>query len=277
MRKWLFLFSLIGIIAIAVFFSLPIELFSSPVHTASEPKQKMKNNRTIHTSTGKWEQVYVDEFNTGKLNTKNWNPLYREQNYNQELQVYTPSNVNIVNGQLLLTARKERKKGKRYTSGLVDTKNKYSFLYGRIEIRMKVPIRKGLLPALWLLPADDKTNLPEIDIFEAPGLEPHRFYMVNHWKHRSRHLSSYNYYDIRNPHHFHTYVLEWEKDEIRWYIDGRLKRKTTKGIPHQRMYLLMNIAVGGEWPGKPQKSTRLPVTMQVESVKIYQKKGALKQ
>ncbi|SHE50010.1 Glycosyl hydrolases family 16 [Seinonella peptonophila] len=271
MRKWVFLFSLIGLIALSIFSSIPKNFTAITKTTEDHNTYIEKKLPTITTNSGVWEQVFIDDFQSNQLNKNKWTSLFQKDNYNEELQFYTPKNVNLSNGFLNLTAKKERKQGKLYTSGLVNMKDKFTFLYGRVDIRMKVPFKPGMLPALWLLPANNQ--LPEVDIFEAPGLEPKRVYMVNHWRKKGELVSKSTFYDLRYPNKFHTYTLEWEKNELRWYIDDIFMRKTNQGVPQERMYLILNLAVGGKWPGSPKKSTTFPITMQIDSVKIYKKKA----
>lgn len=273
LKKFIFIISLLTTIGTAIFFSLPERgnLLNPEIKAYHEP---IEPTVTLKTSTGEWRQIFYDDFSGNQLDPKKWNALKREESQNQELQFYTPENVVVGENHVKLIAKRERKGSRFYTSGQIDTKGKFSFLYGRVEIRMKHPKGTGLFPALWLLPARSNTVLPEIDIMEVIGQEPYRIHMTNHWLEDGRRKFTTYHYDTTQPDQFHTYALEWEKDEIRWYINGKLRRKTNQGVPQQRMYLIMNLAVGGVWPGPPNKRTHFPAEMIIDDVKVYQQKGA---
>lgn len=272
MKKFIFLVFLLSIMGVTILLSLKNS--TKPYNDEIKYYHEPADPPIIKTTpTGKWQQIFYDDFTGTELDQRKWNALEREDNPNQELQYYAPENVKVVDNQVKLIAKKERKGSKKYTSGQIETKGKFSFLYGRVEIRMKYPKGKGLFPALWLLPVRTETGLPEIDIMEAIGQEPFRIHMTNHWQEGKRKRVATHFYDTSKPSQFHTYALEWEPDEIRWYIDGKLRRKTNKGVPQQRMYLIMNLAVGGIWPGPPNRRTIFPAEMAIDYVKVYQKKG----
>lgn len=273
MKKIVFIISLLALIGIAIFFSLPEKI--KPSNSEVKEYQKPTDQTvSITTPTGEWRQIFYDDFKGNQLDPNKWTALEREENPNRELQFYTPQNVIVADDHVKLIAKKEQKGSKFYTSGQIETKGKFSFLYGRVEIRMKYPKGKGMFPALWLLPVRTESGLPEVDIMEAIGQEPFRIHMTNHWMEDGRKRLATLYYDTSRPSEFHTYALEWEKEELRWYIDGKLRRKTKKGVSQQRMYLIMNLAVGGIWPGPPNRQTPFPAEMIIDYVKVYQKKGA---
>jgi beta-glucanase (GH16 family) len=205
---------------------------------------------------------------------------------NNELQYYTDStdNASVANGVLTITARKENKEDRNYTSARVISKGKGDFLYGRFEIRAKLPSGKGTWPALWMLPTDQAygswPKSGEIDIMEHVGYDPNRV-------HITMHTEAY-YFQINTQKtatkvidgamtQFHLYRVDWTPDAIRGYIDDVLvlefprEGKDHKVWPFdQRFHLLMNIAVGGNWGGKEGvDDTVFPASMQVDYVRVY--------
>jgi beta-glucanase (GH16 family) len=253
-------------------------------------------------SKNSWEMVWSDEFSGDKLDTGKWNVLTREHSKHDELQYYVPDEVYVENGLLRLRSRIRKFGSMEYTSGRLDTKDKFAPVYGRFEIRARLPAGKGLWPAHWLYPqnrdwqmetlmseevANGRENLipeerpwySEIDIMEFLGHEPDMLYGTLHYctydgKRRSssgKWRSPFNYSDD-----FHIYALEWEPDSIRWYIDGQLYHVTTEGIPHTPHYIILNTAIGGSWPGNPDSTTVFPQFHDIDYVRVYQKKEPFK-
>ncbi|MDC3417547.1 glycoside hydrolase family 16 protein [Aquibacillus salsiterrae] len=213
------------------------------------------------------DQVFLDNFNS-ELDQTYWNIVKRGDNYNNELQYYHPNNVTTSNGKLKLTAKKEFVRNHYYTSGQITTQDKLSFKYGTIEFRAKVPSGKGLFSAVWLLPKDKSRKFPEIDILEVIGSQPRTIYMVNHWKNKNETLTDYGTFPIKDE-GFHVYRLDWTEEKLTWFIDEQKIFSTTKQVPQQTMYLLINLAVGGNWPGEPNEKTVLPNTFELDYIKIY--------
>ena len=205
---------------------------------------------------------------------------------NNELQYYADSTDNafVADGVLTIAARKEKKEGRNYTSARVISKGKGDFLYGRFEIKAKLPSGKGTWPALWMLPTDNAyggwPKSGEIDIMEHVGYDPNRV-------HITMHTEAY-YFKINTQKtatkaingamdQFHLYRVDWTPDAIRGYIDDALvlefpnEGKGYKVWPFdQRFHLLMNIAVGGDWGGKEGvDDTVFPASMQVDYVRAY--------
>ncbi len=211
---------------------------------------------------------------------------------NNELEYYTEdSNAFVQEGNLVIEARKEEKEGKDYTSARMITKNKGDWLYGRIEVRAKLPDGLGTWPAVWMLPTDwEYGGWPasgEIDIMEHVGYNQDTI-------HASVHTQSY-YHKINTQktatrviqgasEDFHIYSIEWLPDKIIAFIDGEeyfnfepTKYKanpTYKEWPFdKRMHLLINIAVGGDWGGAMGvDETVFPKQMLVDYVRVYQSK-----
>ncbi len=217
-------------------------------------------------SPGKWTLVWSDEFDKPTLNIEYWTEVERKNNYNGELQYYTPANSYVKDGILYLEARDEEKDGKRYTSGMVETANKLDFQFGRFEARMSLPVGKGMFPAFWLLAYEDSY---EIDVLEMIGSEPHLVYGVNHFLKYDRLYKNVGQTTVEDPEAFHVYAVEWDKDSLKWYVDDELYYTTRRGVPKQEMYLILTLAVGGVWPGHPDKKTVFPSCLAVDYVRYY--------
>ena len=176
--------------------------------------------------------VFEDDFNSGKLDKSVWSVSNQGLNWNNEDQAYTPDNVSVENGKLILTARRESWKGlslradnpgitvsAEYTSGEVNSN--LSWKYGRFEAKIKVSSTKGILSAFWMTPVDG-TWPPEIDIVEVLGHDPFTAYFTNHYGVQSSHKMNNGKFTSRDDlsKDFHIYSVEWDKDSIRWFIDG---------------------------------------------------------
>jgi beta-glucanase (GH16 family) len=213
---------------------------------------------------------------------------------NNELQTYTarPENVSCDGrGNLVIRAIKETLTGpdgiaREYTSGRIITKGKFSQRYGRFEARMKIPAGQGIWPAFWMMGDNiDEVGWPacgEIDIMENIGREPGIVY-------GSLHAPDYNGGNsftagfmlperARFADDFHVFAVEWEPDCIRFYVDGILYyTKTAASMAPKRwnfdrpFFILLNVAVGGSWPGSPDATSTYPQEMLVDYVRVYQK------
>ncbi|MFC4386627.1 carbohydrate binding domain-containing protein [Gracilibacillus marinus] len=246
-----------------------------------------------------WEMVWSDEFDGNEINMDNWS-YDRPDNgrYNGEIQSYTENNAFIENGSLILEARKEditEEDGKtyNYSSAKLITKGKQKWTYGKIEIKAKMPTGQGIWPAIWMMPEDEPFygTWPvsgEIDIMELLGHKPNEIHGTVHFG--KPHQQRQGTYTLPAGQTFadgyHIYAIEWEPGEIRWYIDGELYHTAndwftkhddnatdyTYPAPFdQDFFLIMNISVGGGWPGNPDETTEFPQQMAVDYVRVYQK------
>ncbi|VFU16084.1 Glycosyl hydrolases family 16 (modular protein) [anaerobic digester metagenome] len=222
-------------------------------------------NEPLTIIEGDWKLIWSDEFDELYLDLERWTKVDRKDNYNNELQYYTPPNSYLQDGCLYLTAKNENKEGKPYTSAMVQTMNKLSFCYGKIEARIKLPVGKGLFPAFWLL---SYTGESEIDIMEMIGSEPDIIYGVNHYLSENKLTRTYSLIEIDSPEQFHVYTLEWEEHELRWYVDGTMFHQSYR-VPSEEMYIIFTLAVGGDWPGYPDHQTVFPCDFVVDYVKLY--------
>ncbi len=207
---------------------------------------------------------------------------------NNELQYYkdAPSNVRIENGVLLITARKEKNGSRDYTSAKLISKGKGDWLYGKFEVRAKLPAGRGTWPAIWMLPTEnDYGRWPrsgEIDIMENVGFNPGTVYgtvhtySFNHMKGTQK-MDSLIIDDADET--FHVYSIEWTNDKIDFYVDEQKYHtfsNTGEGSmdwPFDRpFYYILNLAVGGNWGGKLGVDDSIwPQTMEIDYVRVYQK------
>jgi beta-glucanase (GH16 family) len=236
------------------------------------------------TALAGWNLVWHDEFNGPVIDTSIWRfEVNGDGGGNNELQYYTsePRNAFVENGTLVMQALKESYNGKQYTSARMNTTYKREWLYGRVDVRAKTPTGRGLWPAIWMLPTDwvygGWPASGEIDIMELLGQEPSKIYGTVHWgQDAAHHLSSGGFYVLPNgasfANGFHTFTLEWSADSIKWFVDGIRYHGEKNGPPFdKRFHLLLNVAVGGNWPGSPDASTTFPQVMQVDYVRVYSK------
>ena len=217
---------------------------------------------------------------------------------NNELQYYLPDNAMIVNGVLEITARREVVGGLNYTSARINTQDRFAFKYGRIEASMKLPSGQGLWPAFWMISQDSDylcsgdpcvwAATGEIDIVEAINLDGTNgneiFSTIAYGDEFPANQSTETRFtpgvDVTES--FNTYALEWDEDEIRWYFNGELYAMQPASAwfsaadnagPNapfdQNFYILLNLAVGGNFPGSPNGTTPWPVTMEVDWVRVY--------
>ena len=276
-------------------------------------------------SEAAWKLVWSDEFDGDRVDTTKWDfdigngfYDYKHNNWvpgwgNEELQYYTreSDNVSVRDSLLTIRAVKESLHGCGYTSARLKTRKRdgtplFTKLYGKFEFRAKVPWGKGMWPALWLLPQDDKYGgwaaSGEIDVMEIAGEKPHEVLGTIHFGsgYPARSLVTHIH---RLPggstvKDWHVYSVEWEPGEIRWSVDGIpyatqtfwwscSRKRGDKGVKaarsadvnpwpapfDQAFYIVMNVAVGGNFPGAPNAETRFPAELVVDYVRVYDRVG----
>ena len=241
-----------------------------------------------------WRLVFEDNFDGDALDQGKWVRCYWwDQNGctnlgNSELQWYLPENVSVGDGALRLTARPEvvvvgGSATYEYSSGMVTTghakhddpdPSRFEFQYGYAEIRARLPEGRGLWPAFWMLPSTQK-SLPEIDVMEVLGQEPDVLHFNFHYRddtgQRQKDDSSITTPKLSDD--WHTYAVEWSPERIIWYFDGveQWRYDDAAHVPNEPMYLILNLAVGGNWPGNPDESTRFPAELTVDYVRVWQR------
>lgn len=213
---------------------------------------------------------------------------------NAERQTYTDSAANVritqdpfaTDGRALeIVARKEADGG--YTSARILTLNKYAVRYGYIEARIRIPEGQGIWPAFWMMGADITTNgwpaCGEIDVMENIGKEPNTVHGTVHGPGYFSENGISGAYSLPNnePFHrrYHLYAVEWSENAITFLVDGgKYHTVTAPDLPEGKawafnkpFFLLLNVAVGGRWPGYPDATTRFPQTMRVDYVRAYQR------
>jgi beta-glucanase (GH16 family) len=205
---------------------------------------------------------------------------------NQELERYTRRLKNARldgNGHLVITARHDRRHGRRYTSARLKTFGRFSFRYGRVAARMRVPRGRGLWPALWMMGANiRRVGYPrcgEIDVMELLGQQPRTVYGTVHGPGpRSERGIGGKLTSRRSlSRGFHVYAATWTPHWIRFSVDGRAYKtvwrsrypKRDTWAFHHRMFLILNLAVGGRWPGPPSSRTRFPAHLTVDWVRAW--------
>lgn len=237
-----------------------------------------------------WQLVWADEFtqaNGTSPDSAKWNYDIGTGSSgwgNNELQYYTSrtNNVRIENDQLVIEAKSENYMGSSYTSARLLTQGKWSWTYGRMEARIKVPRTQGIWPAFWMLGTNiSSVGWPlcgEIDIMEHIGREPKTVYGTVHGPGYSGGggvSGSYTFVpDLADD--FHVFAVEWQTNVIRWYVDGIHYFTVTPAniggntwVFNQPQFFLLNVAVGGNWPGYPDGTTIFPQKMLVDYVRVY--------
>jgi len=232
---------------------------------------------------GNWKIVWRDEFNGTALD-----PVWHACQWwdsdvtvvrKDELEAYDASGVTVSGGQLHLTARVDNRHGVPFVSGLVMTggeranpaRPKFSFQYGYLEVRARVPAGQGFWPTIWVMPASYQDSNGEIDVVEVLGRDTTKAYFtVHHLALNEQQQFIQVGADLSAG--FHTYAIDWEPDHITWYLDGVAVGTCTNPslIPREPMYPIMNLAVGGNWGGPPDGSTRFPASMDVDYIRVWQ-------
>jgi beta-glucanase (GH16 family) len=215
-----------------------------------------------------WEPTFEDSFVGEIIDSSRWDPGYRAGD--KEAQYYVPDAFELEDGILRIRAEERQVDDRQYASGILTTQGKFDQQYGRFVIRAKVPFGQGLWPAFWMMPSSG-TWPPEIDVFEILGHDTRRVYLSNRWQDGSGENTSETrgFYGTDFSEDFHEFEVEWWPEQIIWLVDGVERSRQTRGIPHEPMFLLVDLAVGGDWPGYPDESTPFPSYLEVDYVRAY--------
>jgi len=244
-----------------------------------------------------WTLVWQDEFDGSAIDPDHWEFMIGDGTAyglpsgwgNNELQYYTnrPENARVQNGKLTITAREENYAGKRYTSARLRSRGLADFRYGRFEARIRVPRGQGMWPAFWMLPTDSPYGGwaagGEIDIMETVNVPLRSHGTIHHggqWPNNQSNGGSFtDGTDLSAL--YHTYAMEWEPDQIRWYVDGEQFHAVSSAAWFSEnapdndrapfdvfFHMLLNVAVGGNWPGPPDDTTQFPQTMDIDWVRV---------
>lgn len=244
-----------------------------------------------------WQLIWSDEFNGTSLDRSKWTLETGGDGWgNNELQYYTAGeNVSEQDGYLTITARPQDYGGRKYTSARLITKGKGAWTYGRVEARIRLPYGQGVWPAFWMLGANiDKVGFPrcgEIDIMEMvggrnggnavawgslhrPNEDPNPRTQVKSFSAAYRNPNNANFSDD-----FHVFGVEWSAGTIQYYVDGNVYQtvdisSNSDGFQvfKKPFFIVLNLAVGGDWPGAPDQTTVWPQQMQIDWVRVYQKR-----
>ncbi len=241
-----------------------------------------------------WQLTWSDEFDGTSINTNNWRfdigtgPPYPGWG-NNELEYYTsrPTNAFVSDGLLHIVARQESYSGSSYTSARLKTSGLFSQAYGRFEFHARLPAGQGYWPALWMMPQESAYGgwaaSGEIDVTENRGSDPATVLGTIHFggsypNNDQSHGPSYRFADGDSVTNFHLYALEWANGSMRWFVDNQLFQTQTSwwssggpyAAPFDRpFYIIMNLAIGGNFGGNPDGSTVFPGEMQVDYVRAY--------
>ena len=256
---------------------------------ANEKPPELDAAKTIAEYTSpKWQLIWADEFeNEGKPNPGKW--VYEYGNVrNKEAQFYTRdrlANARVKNGELIITAIKEPWQGSSYTSASISTQGHFSFTYGKVEIRAKIPAGRGVWPALWTLGANKQNSkwpaCGEIDMMEYVGFDPELLHFTVHTAAYNHLLKTQKGTHLQVPKPwdaFHRYGLLWTHDRLIWFFDGQPVfsfSNSGNGVEEwpfdAPQYLLMNLAIGGSWGGaRGIDETIFPAEFKIDYVRVWQ-------
>lgn len=227
--------------------------------------------------------VWQDEFSTdGAPDASKWSFELGGGGWgNSELQIYTsdPQNIKVEDGALKITAINN---GGSFTSARINTRGKFEQAYGRIEARIKMPWGPGIWPAFWMLGADLETNpwpqCGEIDIMEYKGQQPNLIHGSLHgpgYSGGAAITKTYGFPIDRFDVDYHTFAVEWGEDFIGFYVDDVLYQEvnpedlTGEWVYDHPFFIILNVAVGGNYVGFPTSDTPFPQTMYVDYVRVY--------
>ena len=271
------------------------EVTAEPTEAPTEEANTTMN--TITSDGRQWTLAWEDEFNGAAgtpVDSANWTHEIGGDGWgNSEAEYYTDRAENASldgNGNLAIVARQENPDNARcfygkciYTSARLITKGHQAFTYGHVEARIKIPRGQGLWPAFWMLGTDiDQVGWPnsgEIDIMENIGKEPQIIHGTIHGPGYSGAQGITAAYtgttDFADD--FHVYAIDWDPTAIRWYVDGKLYSTVNvsdlhgqKWVFDHNFFIILNVAVGGNWPGGTDKTSQFPQTMLVDYVRVYQ-------
>lgn len=252
-------------------------------------------------AAAEWELTFEDDFSGTELDRRTWktSDYWGNQTLpgNDELQCYVPDAFQVDDGILQIVAQRQQipqdacfaaETDLEFTSGMISTAgcnryddrakcealDQFAQRYGYFEMRARFPAGKGFWPAFWLLPAEGEWP-PEIDIVEWLGDATRTAFFTFHYIDEGEQKKKGGRFDGPDfSQDFHTFAVDWQPEQIIWYVDGVERfRVNDKNVPDQPMYLIVNMTVGGHWPGRPNESTAFPSVMEVDHVRVYEWTG----
>jgi len=209
-----------------------------------------------------------EEFNSGGVNLNHWSYLNGGGFYSPpSLESYSPDDVQVANGLLTITTERRSQNGYNFTSGGLSSRDKFSFLYGTLTWRAKLPIGSGIWPAVWMMPADG-SNTSEIDVMEAQANNPNQVLFNYHWNDATGNNQDGKFYTGPNfTTDFHVFTLKWTPTELDWLVDGTVYKVATSHIPAKPMFLYVNTALGA-WGGQPNATDIFPQYFQLDYLRV---------
>ncbi|MFH0767139.1 MAG: family 16 glycosylhydrolase [Bacillota bacterium] len=243
------------------------------------------------TLDGGWTCIWADEFDGSTVDETKWNfEVHGDGGGNGELQYYTKENAQVIDGKLIITAKKESYLGDDYTSSRLNTKYKGTFQYVRLVVRAKLPTGRGTWPAIWMMPLMSAyggwPDSGEIDIMEYVGYDPNRIYSTIHTEKFNHNLGTQIGFNriIENAEtEFHDYEMIWSPGNIKTFVDGKsigdfnyvaalnLDVPYNEAFPFdQSFFLIINFAIGGTWGGSQGIDPDIfPTTFEIEYARVY--------
>lgn len=235
-----------------------------------------------------YDLVWQDEFNGSSINTSNWGFEIGDGCPdlcgwgNNELEYYRAENAWLGDSTLTIEAREESFGGRDYTSARMISREKQFFQYGRIDIRALMPRGQGMWPALWMLGKNHGSigwpGCGEIDIMEMIGESESTCYGTAHWDDGQGHASygqstAVSTYSLAEA--YHVFSIIWDESSIKWLLDDEVYNELNITDPqmsefHQEFWFILNVAVGGNWPGNPDATTVFPQKMKVDYIRVFQ-------
>ena len=287
--RWLSAIKSVALLLACAGAAVAIFVTATGTGTAGSPKQ---------TGSANWVLSWSDEFDGpdgSAPDPKKWTAETGGGGWgNNELEYYTArrTNARVEKGNLVIEARQEKFTGpdgatREYTSARLKTEKLFSQKYGKFEARIRIPKGQGIWPAFWMLGDDIATAgwpaCGEIDIMENVGFEPATVHGTIHGPGYSGGKALGAPYSLPSGNiadDYHVFGVEWEPKEIRFYVDGKLyETRTPADLPagerwvfDHPFFLILNVAVGGGWPGNPDASTKFPQQMMVDYVRAYSRK-----
>ena len=267
------------------------QLIFHEIDSTEESSSEDASALAVDADGREWLIVWNDEFEGDSLDLTKWSYDTGGNGFgNNELQYYSDRTENsfVADGLLHIVAQEERYRFRDYTSAKLWTVATMSLQYGRIDIRARLPQGQGIWPAFWMLPTQYRYGgwpaSGEIDIMEMVGHEPDTVHGTLHYTGNEfgTHVFTGDSFTLDEgifADDFHVFSLIWDAERFEWYIDGELYQVQTDwqtaGSEYpapfdQEFYLILNLAVGGDWPGSPDETTQFPQMMEIDYVRVYQ-------
>ena len=219
-----------------------------------------------------WKLIFHDEFNETSLNSAIWNTgeddTYHSCCLTFGLQYFTSEALALKQGVLNIASERRGMGGKDYTSGVLTTENKFDFRYGRVDIRARLPKGQGMWPALWLTSGNIGREIDIMEMVDDPTTI-YQSYHVNDPRYNS-YVTQCTVDEQDLSATFHIYTVVWNATLVTWYVDGIQTCQITSHIPQVPMFIMIDTAVGGVWPGPPDDSTVFPQYTLIDYVRVYQ-------